>query len=280
MRTSCPRDSRSSSACRQPRWQGNRHVRRRRAEAYYEFLLGRHLESEGAIDKAIAAYDVRACSTRDRPNRRPNWPALYARQGRFGEARTLAEAALAIDDANERGPSRARQRVCDAGRQRRQGRRRSRRPTPPAGRSTTSSAAAAAGPTGPGHRPHPRPALPQRQPSRGRRARVATAARRRARLARGRRSAGAGRDRAGRTRACRRRARSGRQRQPPAAGHLAELYQRQQRWPDAAATYARLSALAPGSHDTRIRWATALLQSDDAEAPAQARRAFVPTCSI
>ena len=63
---------------------------------------------------------------------------------------------------------------------------------------------------------------------------------------------------------------------PRLLASLAELYERQQRWTDAAATYEQLSALAPGSHDTRIRWASALLQIDTAEAFAQAREVLGP----
>ena len=66
----------------QPAWHGSRRLPSQ-AEAYYEFLLGRHLESEGDVDEAIAAYErARALDPR-RPSRRPNSPALYARQGRF-----------------------------------------------------------------------------------------------------------------------------------------------------------------------------------------------------
>lgn len=69
-------------------------------EAYYQFLLGRHLESESAIDGAIAAHE--SARRLDPTSAEPpaELAGLYARQGRFDQARILADAALAIDSSN------------------------------------------------------------------------------------------------------------------------------------------------------------------------------------
>ena len=71
-----------------------------RSEAYYEFLLGRYLEGEGAIDEAIAAHERARQLDPGSAEPTAELAGLYARQGQFDRARALAEAALTIDDAN------------------------------------------------------------------------------------------------------------------------------------------------------------------------------------
>lgn len=69
-------------------------------DAYYQFLLGRHYESQGEIDKAVAAYREAARLAPKSAEIRAELAALYARQGRSREATTEARAALAIDARN------------------------------------------------------------------------------------------------------------------------------------------------------------------------------------
>ena len=70
------------------------------AQAYYQFILGRHLESDGEIDRAIAAYREAARLNPLAAEIRAELAGLYARQGRVDEASREARAALAIDSAN------------------------------------------------------------------------------------------------------------------------------------------------------------------------------------
>ena len=246
------------------------------AEAYYEFVLGRHLESEGAIDEAIAAYE-RARALDPRSAELPaELAGLYARQGRFAEARTVAEAAQANDASNEEAhrvlgsvfaaladndakdatvtPAEAARRAID---HLERGRRRGVDTDPgidlTLGRLYLNAS-----------RPEDaarvlrrllveEPDLPEAAVLL---ARAETALGQPERAVAALEAVASG--------------------NPRLLASLAELYERQQRWPDAAATYQRLSEMAPGSHDTRIRWATALLQIDTAASFAQAREALGP----
>jgi tetratricopeptide (TPR) repeat protein len=71
-----------------------------RPEAYYEFLRGTHLEGRGEVAEAISAF-VRAASLDPHAADIPaELAALYARQGKLTEARQTAEAALKIDPDN------------------------------------------------------------------------------------------------------------------------------------------------------------------------------------
>ena len=68
--------------------------------AGYYFLLGRHLESEGKIDEAIAAHRKAIELAPASAELRAELAGLYARQDRAREALDTAEAALRIDPAN------------------------------------------------------------------------------------------------------------------------------------------------------------------------------------
>ena len=71
-----------------------------RPEAYYEFLRGTHLEGRGRVDEAISAFE-RAASLDPRAADIPaELAALYARQGNLTAARESAETALKIDPDN------------------------------------------------------------------------------------------------------------------------------------------------------------------------------------
>jgi tetratricopeptide (TPR) repeat protein len=72
------------------------------ARAYYQFMLGRHLESDGEIDQAVAAYREAARLDPHSAEIRAEIAGLYARQGRVDAARE-ARAALAIDPENHEG---------------------------------------------------------------------------------------------------------------------------------------------------------------------------------
>jgi len=70
------------------------------AEAYYQFVLGRRLEDEGDVDGAIAAF-TRAIKLDPASAELPTELAeLYARQSRVREAIESAEAAITINPGN------------------------------------------------------------------------------------------------------------------------------------------------------------------------------------
>jgi tetratricopeptide (TPR) repeat protein len=68
--------------------------------AYYQFLLGRHAEDQGEIDRAIAAYREAARLDATSADIRAELAALFVRQGRVPEAITEARAALQLDQKN------------------------------------------------------------------------------------------------------------------------------------------------------------------------------------
>ena len=68
--------------------------------AGYFFLLGRHLEGEGKVDDAIAAHQQAIALEPSSAELKAELAAVYARQDRAVEAIEMAEAALALDDAN------------------------------------------------------------------------------------------------------------------------------------------------------------------------------------
>jgi len=246
-------------------------------EAYYEFLLGRHLESEGAVEEAIAAHERARRLDAGSAEPPAELASLYARQGRFDEARTLAEAALAMEPSNIEAnrvlgslfaaladndakdpvvtPAEAARRAID---HLERGRRRDGADADSAIDLTLGRLYLNAG------RPDDAARVLRRllddEPD------LAEAS---VLLARAESALG----RPERAVAALEAAASG---NPRLLASLAELYERQQRWPEAAATYERLSAMTPNSHDTRIRWASALLQTDSPEAFAQARVVLQP----
>jgi len=69
-------------------------------QAYYQFLLGRHLESEGEIEEAIKAHKLAASLDPSSAEILAELAALYARQDRAREAVGTAEAALKLDARN------------------------------------------------------------------------------------------------------------------------------------------------------------------------------------
>jgi len=66
----------------------------------YYFLLGRHLENDGRIDAAIAAYKRAIELDPKSADLRAELAALYARQNNATEAVKFADAALALDPRN------------------------------------------------------------------------------------------------------------------------------------------------------------------------------------
>ena len=72
----------------------------REAEAYYQFLLGRHLESEGDVPGAIAAYNEAARLDPKSAEVLAELASLLARENRLAEATAAAESALKLDARN------------------------------------------------------------------------------------------------------------------------------------------------------------------------------------
>ena len=72
----------------------------RLAEAYYQFLLGRYEESEGEIDAAIKAYQQAALLDPGSAEIQAELASVYARQNRARDAVAAAEAALKLDPEN------------------------------------------------------------------------------------------------------------------------------------------------------------------------------------
>lgn len=66
----------------------------------YYFMLGRHLESAGKIDEAIAAHQRAIALAPDSAELRAELAGLYARQDRAREALDTAEDALKRDPDN------------------------------------------------------------------------------------------------------------------------------------------------------------------------------------
>jgi tetratricopeptide (TPR) repeat protein len=75
-------------------------VMTREAEAYYRFMLGRHLESEGDVPGAIAAYNEAVRLDPRSAEILAELSALYARANRIPESIAAAEAALKLDSDN------------------------------------------------------------------------------------------------------------------------------------------------------------------------------------
>ena len=70
------------------------------AEAYYHFILGRHFESSGEIDRAIASHREAARLDPGAAEIRAELAALLTRQGKLDGAEEEARAALAVDPQN------------------------------------------------------------------------------------------------------------------------------------------------------------------------------------
>ena len=68
------------------------------ADAYYQFLLGRHFDGQAETDKAIDAYRTAVRLDPTAADVLVDLAELYARQGRPNEAIEAAQAALAIDE--------------------------------------------------------------------------------------------------------------------------------------------------------------------------------------
>lgn len=244
----------------------------RQAEAYYEFLLGRSLENDGEIEAAIAAHQRASRLDPTSADLPAELAAVYARQGRFDEARTAAEAAIALDADNLEAnrvlgsvfaalvdsesknpgisPDEASRRAIE---HLERARRREGANLDPGVDLTLGRLYLSAG------KPEEAAKVLRRlleyQPD------VAEAsvllARAETALGRPDRAVEALEDAA-----------SG---SPRLLASLAELYERQQRWTEASATYERLAQMNPGSTDMRVRWASALLQTEAPEAFEQAR---------
>jgi tetratricopeptide (TPR) repeat protein len=72
----------------------------RRAQAYYQFLLARHLESEGQIPEALEALEAASRLDPSSAEVFAELSALHARQDQAGPAVAAAERALSLDPAN------------------------------------------------------------------------------------------------------------------------------------------------------------------------------------
>jgi pentatricopeptide repeat protein len=236
----------------------------RTAEAYYQFLLGGHLESTGELERAMAAFREAARLDPESAEIRAELAGFFARQGRVEDATREARAALALDPANHE-----------------------------ANRILGSILASLAEPGDGGDAGDRAPGEAALHLERGRRgdgtdadpaldlvlARLYVRSRQHDKaitllqemlerelipeayllLAEAWNSAG---NAAAATRALE----AGAQASPRLLLSLAEMYEGQQRWADAAAAYERAAALTPQSAEVKTRWAGALLNAHDDEA--------------
>lgn len=241
------------------------------SEAYYEFLLGRHLENAGEVDQAVAAFERAAKLDPASADIPAELAGLFARQGRFDEARRTADHALTLDpasadahrvlgsifaavaDADVKVPDltaeaarvqaiehleKGRRRLADAD---------------VGVDMTLGRLYLSARRADDAVRVFRR--VIEQQPE------VAEAS---VLLARAESAAG-------RPERAVEALEAAAEDNPRLLNSLAELYERQQRWREAASAYQRLSAITPGSVDTRIRWASALLQTEETDAVVEAR---------
>ena len=243
------------------------------SDAYFEFLLGRHLESEGHVDAAIAAHERAARLDPDAPEVPAELASLYARQGRVKEAMSSAQAALALDPANidahrVLGSVYASFSDGDA-------REVSVSPEE-AAKLAIEHLEAGRREDGTDADPGVDLALARLYLTNGQAEQGAAVLRRlvaeapevleaRVLLARAELALG----RPDQAIAALEEAAEG---SPRLLSALADLYERQQRWSDAARAYERLSLVSPGSSDVRMRWASALMQSDTPESLQHARQ--------
>lgn len=240
-------------------------------EAYYEFLVGRHLESAGKVDEAVAAFERAARLDPASADIPAELSGVYARQGRFEDARQMAERALAIDAGNvdaHRVLGSIMAAVADGdlkvpGLTAAQGRRRAIEHLEKGRRRAGDVDVGVDMTLG-------RLYLSDKQPEEAikvfkrvieQQPEVAEAS---VLLARAESAAG-------RPERAVEALESAAEDNPRLLNSLAELYERQQRWTEAAAAYGRLSAITPGNVDTRLRWASALLQTGAPAALGQAR---------
>jgi tetratricopeptide (TPR) repeat protein len=86
----------SPAAAAQPAQNAGDH----RAEAYFAFLQGRHLEGEGDVDAAVEAFRKAIALDPSAAEIQAELAGLYARQNRAHEAVTAAEQALTADADN------------------------------------------------------------------------------------------------------------------------------------------------------------------------------------
>jgi tetratricopeptide (TPR) repeat protein len=240
-------------------------------EAYYEFLLGRHLESAGKVDEAVAAFERAARLDPASADIPAELSGVYARQGRFDDARQMAERALSMDAGNvdaHRVLGSIMAAIADGdikvpGLTAAQGRTRAIEHLEKGRRRAADVDVGVDMTLG-------RLYLSDKQPEEAikvfkrvieQQPEVAEAS---VLLARAESAAG-------RPERAVEALESAAEDNPRLLNSLAELYERQQRWKEAAAAYGRLSAVTPGNVETRIRWASALLQTGEAEALSQAR---------
>lgn len=250
------------------------------SQAYYHFLLGRHLEGEGKIEEAIESHRQAARLDPTAAEVPAELASLYARQGRFRDAVGAAEEALSVDPDNveahrvlgsiyaslaetreEEGLSRE-QAARRAVEHLEQGRRAD-------GTDQDPGVDLALGRLylmldDPKHAVATLGRLIAYQPEAGE-AHVLLA---RAETELGRP------DRAAQV------LERGAALNPRLLSPLAELLEQQHNWTDAARAYERLAAINPDSTDVKLRWATALLQAGDQDAARRARDLLVNVTGV
>lgn len=239
-------------------------------QAYYQFVLGRHFESDGDMDRAMAAYREAARLDPESAEIRAELAGFFARQGRVDDATREARAALARDPANHE-----------------------------ANRILGSILASLAEPDAGGDSSDRTLEEAILHLERGRRAdgtdadpsldlllaRLYVRARHYAKavtllqdllereevpeayllLAQAWNGAGNSTEAA-------RALEAGAEANPRLLLSLAEMYEGQQHWAEAAAAYERAAEVTPHSVEVKTRWAGALLNTDDAAATARARQ--------
>jgi tetratricopeptide (TPR) repeat protein len=245
------------------------------AEAYYQFLIGRYLEGEGRVDDAIEAHRHAADLDPTASEVPAELAGLYARQGQLDEAVAAAERALGVDSANveaHRVLGSIYASFADAGREGRY--------------SADEAARLAIEHLEQGYRPDGTDEDPRLDLTLGRLYLQLHDAEKAVQvlgrlvteqpqvgeayvlLARAETALG----RADHAAALLEDASAG---HPRLLSTLADLYERQRSWTDAARTYERLAEITPNSMEVKLRWAAALLQAGPRDAAERARTLLV-----
>lgn len=240
-------------------------------EAYYQFLMGRHYEGEGQLEQAVEAHQRAAQLDPTAAEVPAELASLYARQGRFQEAMKTAEQALRVDASNVE----AHRVLGSIYATMAESRRDSAEAIENAARRAVEHLEKGRRKDGTDSDPGIDLALGRLHLKLGEPEAAASVLRglvtRQPEIAEGYILLAQAERALGRPERAAAALEEGAETHPRLLSALAEHYERQRQWIDAAHAYERLAAVNPASSEVRLRWATALLQADDQDAARRAR---------